>query len=200
MSTVSPFSLESGCKISALKHIHQTFMPTFFRLFCKTLILKEVGRKDFGNEGKRDSKHTLILLRAHVYVYTWNFAPEPFTLFTFPMKWGIFVGNYGLGEGGEGLKQVSICIDDRNARGKQVSCHSKHLKHNPLYPCLHECKQNHQISQNKRKNSPWRFTKFVKESFKNVKTNFSTSQKIQKSTFEHSQKALAKSGKTSSAF
>ena len=68
MSTVSPFSLESGCKISALKHIHQTFIPTFSRLFCKTLILKEVGRKDFGNEGKRDSKHTLILLRAHVYV------------------------------------------------------------------------------------------------------------------------------------
>ena len=45
-------------------------MQGFFRLFCKTLILKEVGRKDFGNEGKRDSKHTLILIRAHVYTYT----------------------------------------------------------------------------------------------------------------------------------
>ena len=70
MSTVSPFSLESGCKISALKHIHQTFMQGFFRLFCKTLILKEVGRKDFWNEGKRVLKHTLILIRAHVYTYT----------------------------------------------------------------------------------------------------------------------------------
>ena len=70
MSTVSPFSLESGCKISALKHIYQTFTQGFFRLFCKTLILKEVGRKDFWNEGKRVLKHTVILIRAHVYTYT----------------------------------------------------------------------------------------------------------------------------------
>ena len=34
------------------------------------LILKEVGRKDFLNEGKRVLKHTLILIRAHVYTYT----------------------------------------------------------------------------------------------------------------------------------
>ena len=45
-------------------------MQVFFGLFCKTLILKEVGRKDFGNEGKRVLKHTLILIRAHVYTYT----------------------------------------------------------------------------------------------------------------------------------
>ena len=110
MSTVSPFSLESGCKISALKHIRQTFMQGFFRLFCKTLILKEVGRKDFWNEGKRVLKHTLILIRAHAYVYTWKHVPEPFTLFTFPMEWGIFVWNYGFGEGGEGLEHISSCI------------------------------------------------------------------------------------------
>ena len=45
-------------------------MQGFFRLFRKALILKEVGRKDFWNEGKRVLKHTLILIRAHVYTYT----------------------------------------------------------------------------------------------------------------------------------
>ena len=66
---LSPFSLESGCKITALQHIRQIFAPSFFILFCKSLILKEVGRKDFGDERKRDLMYTLISLRAHTYIH-----------------------------------------------------------------------------------------------------------------------------------
>ncbi|MBQ8888632.1 MAG: hypothetical protein IJY59_03995, partial [Bacteroidaceae bacterium] len=32
------FSLESGCKISVLKHIYQTFQPTFFKVFANKIL------------------------------------------------------------------------------------------------------------------------------------------------------------------
>ena len=65
---LSPFSLESGCKITALQHIHQIFVPSFFRLFCKSLIFKEVLEKDF-EDGKKEVKGIPYYFHARVCVY-----------------------------------------------------------------------------------------------------------------------------------
>ena len=80
---LSPFSLESGCKITALQHIHQIFVPSFFRLFCKSLILKELFGKRFSRREKGGEGYTLLFSRARMRMYIHiNFAHQPFTLFT----------------------------------------------------------------------------------------------------------------------
>ena len=63
---LSPFSLESGCKITALQHIRQIFAPSFFILFCKSLILKELLGKRFSRREKGGEGYTLIFSRARM--------------------------------------------------------------------------------------------------------------------------------------
>ena len=81
---LSPFSLESGCKITALQHIRQIFAPSFFRLFCKSLILKELLGKRFSRRGKGGEGYTLIFTRARMRIHMTSFLnPSPYSPGTF---------------------------------------------------------------------------------------------------------------------
>ena len=57
----------------------------------------------------------LIIIRTRVYAHTYIMLHKPFTLFTFPMKSGIFAWKQASGEGGEGFREHVACI------GKDVS-------------------------------------------------------------------------------
>ena len=77
---LSPFSLESGCKITALQHIRQIFAPSFFILFCKSLILKYLFGKRFSRQRKGSEEDTLLFSRARMRIHmTSLLKPSPYS-------------------------------------------------------------------------------------------------------------------------
>ena len=89
ISTHLRFSLESGCKITALQHIRQIFATNFFKLSANFLLtrwfVEGLVSGEFQDICKRFSDDTLILLHARVYAYTYNMLHGAFTLFT--LRW-----------------------------------------------------------------------------------------------------------------
>ena len=89
ISTHLRFSLESGCKITALQHICQMFATTFFKVFAifslTRWFVEGLVSEGFLQVFKGGLYYTLLLLRARVYAYTYNMLHGPFTLFT--LRW-----------------------------------------------------------------------------------------------------------------
>ena len=74
ISTHLRFSLESGCKITALQHICQMFASTFFKLSANFLLSRwfvaPLMTEDFERNLKGDLYYTLLLFaRAYVRIY-----------------------------------------------------------------------------------------------------------------------------------